>query len=167
MVAGFRPQKDQDTLIRAMALLPDNFRLWLVGDGERRSGLESLIAELGLLNRVNLLGIRTDIPDILEQSDICVLSSHWEGFGLAAVEAMAAGRPVIASDVDGLRDVVKDAGVLFAQSDPNALASHIDALCSNNQLYQMTASKCQARAKLFDISIMANKYNELYMATRS
>lgn len=162
MVAGFRPQKDQDTLIRAMALLPDNFKLWLVGDGERRNIIESLIAELGLQHRVCLLGIRTDIPNILEQSDICVLSSHWEGFGLAAVEAMAAGRPVIASDVDGLRDVVKGAGVLFTQSDANTLASHIDALCNNNQLYQMTASNCQARAKLFDISIMAQQYHRLY-----
>ena len=162
MVASFSAAKDQDTLIHSVRLLPEYFKLWLVGDGERRNILESLIAELGLQSRVKLLGIRTDIPDILDQSDICVLSSHWEGLSLSSIECMASGRPFIASDVDGLRDVVKGAGVLFTQSDANTLASHIDALCSNNQLYQMTASKCQARAKLFDISIMAQQYHRLY-----
>jgi len=167
MVAGFRPQKDQDTLIRAMALLPDNFRLWLVGDGERRSGLESLIAELGLLNRVNLLGIRTDIPDILEQSDICVLSSHWEGLSLSSIECMASGRPFVASDVAGLHEIVAGHGVLFAEGCSEMLASSIRQLCENPIQYKKVATQCQQQAQNFDISIMANKYNELYMATRS
>jgi len=167
MVAGFRPQKDQDTLMRAMALLPDNFRLWLVGDGERRSGLESLIAELGLLNRVNLLGIRTDIPDILEQSDICVLSSHWEGLSLSSIECMASGRPFIASDVDGLHEIVAGHGVLFTEGDSEGLASNIRQLCENPIQYKKVATQCRQQAQNFDISNMANKYNELYMATRS
>lgn len=167
MVAGFRPQKDQDTLIRAMALLPDNFRLWLVGDGERRSGLESLIAELGLLNRVNLLGIRTDIPDILEQSDICVLSSHWEGLSLSSIECMASGRPFVASDVAGLHEIVAGHGVLFTEGDAEELANSIRQLCENHIQYKKVATQCQQQAQNFDISIMANKYNELYMATRN
>jgi len=167
MVAGFRPQKDQDTLIQAIALLPDSFKLWLVGDGERRSIIESLIAELDMQSRVKLLGIRTDIPEILEKSDICVLSSHWEGFGLAAVEAMAAGRPIIASDVDGLREIVVGHGVLFTEGDAEELASSIRQLCENPIQYKKVATQCQQQAQNFDISNMANKYNELYMATRS
>lgn len=164
MVAGFRPQKDQDTLIRAMALLPDNFRLWLVGDGERRSGLESLIAELGLLNRVNLLGIRTDIPDILEQSDICVLSSHWEGLSLSSIECMASGRPFVASDVAGLHEVVNDYGIPFPEGNAQALASAILGLCEDSKHYRQVAQQCQQRAQEFDISVMAEQYANLYLA---
>lgn len=164
MVASFSAAKDQDTLIRAIALLPDKFKLWLVGDGERRNILESQIAELGLQSRVKLLGIRTDIPAVLEQSDICVLSSHWEGFGLAAVEAMAAGRPVIASDVDGLREVVNDYGIPFPEGNAQALASAILGLFKDSKHYRQVAQQCQQRAQEFDISVMAEQYANLYLA---
>lgn len=162
MVAGFRPQKDQDTLIKAISLLQNNYKLWLVGDGERRQILENLVCELNLTDRVRFWGIRNDIPKILEQSHIVVLSSHWEGFGLAAVEAMTGCRPVIASDVDGLREIVKGYGVLFSHKDNKTLANEIKELCENNEKYFHVAQKCKERAKQFDINIMAEKYNQLY-----
>lgn len=165
MIAGFRYQKDQDTLIKAMSTLPDNYKLWLVGDGERRNILENLVIELNLTDRVKLLGIRNDVPQILEQSHISVFSSHWEGFGLAAVEGMASGRPLIASDVNGLREIVKDYGILFPHQDANALANEIKSLCENQDKYFQVAQKCQERAKQYDISIMANKYNIIYEKT--
>lgn len=162
MVAGFREAKDQDTLIKAISLLPNNYKLWLVGDGERREILKNLVNELKLTNRVRFWGIRNDIPKILEQSHIVVLSSHWEGLSLSSIEGMASGRPFIASDVDGLREIVKDYGFLFPHQDVKALATEIKSLCENHDKYSHVAQKCQERAKQFDINIMANKYNEQY-----
>lgn len=162
MIAGFRHQKDQDTLIRAMAQLPGNYCLQLVGDGPRRGELENLIAKLQLGDRVKLLGIRTDIPDILAHSDVVVLSSHWEGLSLSSIEGMASGCPFVASDVDGLREIVKGYGILFPHQDCRALASAIRQLCENPEEYRRVAERCQARAKQYDISLMAKKYNEVY-----
>lgn len=162
MIAGFRDQKDQDTLIKAMSLLPQEYKLWLVGDGERRSILEDLVAELNLGNRVNFWGVQSDIPQILENSHIIVLSSHWEGLSLSSVEGMASGRPLIASDVDGLREVVGGHGVLFPHQDANALANEIKSLCENRNKYNEVSLACQEKAKQYDINIMAKKYNNLY-----
>lgn len=163
MVAGFRKAKDQDSLIRAISLLPNNYKLWLVGDGERHEALINLVAELHLTNRVKFWGIRSDIPQILEQTHIVVLSSHWEGFGLAAVEAMAAARPTIVSNVDGLREIVKGYGILFPSQDSVSLANEIKSLCENQEKYNQIAQSCQERARQFDINLMAQKYNKLYM----
>ena len=162
MTAAFREQKDQDTLIRALAELPDNYSLRIVGDGPRRNILKQLVVDLDLTERVDFLGIRNDIADLLRESDINVLSSHWEGLSLSSIEGMASGRPFIASDVDGLREIVKDNGILFPQGDHKALATAIRKLCENPEYYCEVAERCQAKAKQYDISVMAEKYNELY-----
>lgn len=162
MIAGFREAKDQDTLIQAIKLLPNDYKLWLVGDGERREILENLVAELRLTERVKFWGIRSDIPQILEQSHIVVLSSHWEGLSLSSIEGMASGRPFIASDVDGLREIVNGYGVLFPHQDAEDLANEIKSLCENQEKYNQITKSCQERAKQFDINIMAEKYNEVY-----
>ena len=84
MVARYTYQKDQDTLIRAMALLPkEDYELWLVGDGERRSILENLCKELNVDDRVRFLGIRMDVPSLLKAADIVIMSSHLEGLSLS------------------------------------------------------------------------------------
>ena len=162
MIAGFREQKDQDTLIKAIAELPDDYKLWLVGDGERRGILENLVAKLGISDRVRFWGIRSDIPQILEQSHIIVLSSHWEGLSLSCIEGMASGRPFIASDVDGLRDIVGDYGILFPHQDYKTLAKEIQYLCENKEYYKKIAATCQEKAIQYDINIMAKKYNQVY-----
>lgn len=162
MVAGFRVAKDQDTLIKAVSLLPQNYYLWLIGDGERRSILENLVEELGIEERVKFWGIRNDIPKLLEQTDIVVLSSHWEGLSLSSIEGMASRRPFIASDVDGLREIVNGAGILFPHQDYKQLAFEIEKLATDNEYYSKIASQCQERASKYDINIMAKKYNYLY-----
>lgn len=162
MVAAFRPQKDQDTLIRAFTHLEPNFRLQLVGGGQRGEELKALCRELGLEDRVQFMGVRMDVPDIMEQSDVIVLSSHWEGFGLAAVEGMASGRPMVATDGDGLRDIVGGAGVLFQPGDDQELASAIKRLCETPDYYRQVALACQERAQHYDISVMADGYSNLY-----
>lgn len=162
MVASLSDAKDQDTLIRAVAELPENYRLRIVGDGARRHDLEQLTQELNVGNRVEFTGIRTDIPELLRESDINVLSSHWEGLSLSSIEGMASGRPFVASDVDGLREIVEGNGILFPHGDHRALAAAIRDLCENPQLYREVAERCQAKASQYDISLMAQKYNELY-----
>lgn len=164
MVAALRIEKDHHTLIRALALLPENFTLQLAGDGVCRHDLEQLVSSLHLENRVSFLGMRSDIPEILHNSDFCVLSSHWEGFGLVAVEAMASGLPMIASNVDGLREVVQGAGILFEHGNSKQLADIILNLSKNPELYAKTAKACQERAKQFDISFMVENYNKLYLS---
>lgn len=162
MVAGLRAEKDHETVLRAMTHLPANYRLQLVGGGVREAELKALTTRMGLDDRVTFLGIRSDVPDVLEHSDIALLSSHWEGFGLVAVEGMASGRPFIASDVDGLLKVVGGYGVTFPHGDDKALAEKILELCNNPEMYREVATSCQQRAREFDISLMADRYYELY-----
>ena len=164
-VAGFRYQKDQDTVIRALSELPDEFHLFLVGDGERRQELELLVKSLNLNERVHFMGIRSDVAKILRGADIAVMSSHFEGFGLAAVEAMATGMPLLASDVDGLREVTLGAGILFPHQDATSLANKIIEIDSNPDLYASIADKCSKRAVEYDISTMATAYYQCYKDT--
>lgn len=163
MIAAFREQKDQDTLIRAIGQLPEEYSLQIVGDGERRTVLEELVDALALQNKVRFLGIRTDIPDVLSDTDVVVLSSHWEGLSLSSIEGMASGRPFVASDVDGLREMVKEAGVLFPHGDHVALAKAIKNLCENPEEYKVVAERCQERAREFDISKMSREYYNAYL----
>lgn len=161
-IAGFRPQKDQDTVIRSLALLPENYEVYFVGDGERKKECELLATSLNLSSRIHFLGVCNNISQILSEMDVLVMSSHWEGFGLAAVEGMAAGKPVIASDVDGLREVVKGYGVLFPAGDAHALAKEISYIGENRELYQSVAKRCSQRARDFDISKMIDGYYKIY-----
>lgn len=162
MVAGFRWEKDQDTLIKAFKYLPENFHLFLVGDGVRRKELESLIATENLTTRVHLLGIRTDVPQLLHAADYVVMSSHFEGLSLSSVEGMSVGKSFLASDVDGLREVVKGAGVLFPHKDAKTLADEILKLEEDSHYYSTVAARCYRRANEFDISRMVENYSEIY-----
>ena len=162
MVAGFREAKDQDTLIRAISLLPAQYRLWLVGDGVRRAELESTVTSAGVGERVSLLGIRSDVPQVLKSADVVVMSSHWEGLSLSNIEGMSSGRPFVASDVDGLREVTKGYGVLFPHEDAEALANIIHRLHDDKAYYDEVADKCYQRAMMFDINKMVDGYESVY-----
>lgn len=164
MVAGFREAKDQDTLIMAMAELPrDRFELWLVGDGERRENLEKLVSSLRLEDNVKFLGVRNDVANVLKSADVVVMSSHWEGMSLSNIEGMSVGKPFVASDVDGLREITKDAGILFSHEDADELASVILRLSEDRDFYNDVASRCYERAKQFDISKTVEGYNRVYL----
>lgn len=162
MISAFRKQKDHETLLRAMTALPDNYRLQFVGRGETEGHMKAICSQMGLGSRVTFLGMRSDVDLILENSDIVVLSSHWEGLSLSSIEGMASGRPFVASDVDGLHEMVSGAGVLFPHGDDKALANAIRELCENPDYYRQVAQACQERAKQYDISVMAEGYLELY-----
>ena len=162
MVAGFRREKDQDTLIKSLLGLPERFHLFLVGDGVRRQELETLVNKNGLARRVHFLGLRTDVPQLLHAADYVVMSSHFEGLSLSSVEGMSVGKPFLASDVDGLREVVCGAGVLFPHQDSKRLAAEISRLEESPELYEAVAAACCRRAQRFDISEMADGYSAIY-----
>lgn len=166
MVAGLRAEKDHETLFNAMTYLPDNYSLRIVGGGVREQALKKTCERLCLNDRITFMGVQSDIPGILDQSDILVLSSHWEGLSLSSIEGMASGRPFIASDVDGLREMVGGAGVLFPHGDSKTLAEKIQYLCEHPDEYRQVAQRCQEKAKQYDISIMAEKYSQLYKGLR-
>ena len=167
MVAGFREAKDQDTLIKSMLLLPkEQYELWLVGDGVRRGELQNLVRNLNLQENVKFLGLRTDVPNVLKSADVVVMSSHWEGFGLAAVEGMAVTKPVVVSNVLGLAQVVKGSGILFPHEDEKVLAETIIKLHDDKVYYKQVADKCYERAQQFDIKTMVEAYNNIYLSLK-
>lgn len=162
MVAAFRKQKDQQTLIRAMRYLPSDYTLSLVGDGECRCDCEDLVRTLGLADRVSFLGIRNDIPELLSASDVVVMSSHYEGLSLSSIEGLASGKPFIASDVDGLHDIVCGAGLLFPEGDYKCLAGQIYKVCTDRAYGRQVADSCLQRAKGYDISLTVEGYLHTY-----
>lgn len=164
MVSAFRDQKDQKTLIRAMRELPSDYVLELAGGGEERliAECKQLTQELHLEERVKFLGVRTDVYSLLANADVVVLSSHYEGLSLSSLEGMASGRPFVASDVEGLRDIVGGYGVLVPHENDKALAMVIEKLCEDDIYAAEIVSKCQQRAKMFDIDVMVQKYLQVY-----
>lgn len=162
MVGRMSYQKDQATIIRAITEVRHDVELWLVGDGEKEKELKVLTQELGLEDKVRFLGRRTDIPELLKAADIAIQSSHIEGFGLAAVEAMAAGLPVIASNIPGLSQVVNGAGLLFQHENYQELSMIINSLLDNNDKYEQAAKASVLRASKYDIETMAQKYIDVY-----
>lgn len=163
MVAGFRYEKDQPTLIKALRYLPTDYHVLLVGDGVERLNLERLISEEGLTDRVHLLGIRGDIPQVLKSSDVIVMSSHREGLSLSNVEGMCSGHPFVASDVEGLREVTNGYGLLFPHGDSKALAEIILKLCADKKYANEVSAKCRERAMQYDIQKMVDEYEKIYI----
>jgi glycosyltransferase involved in cell wall biosynthesis len=160
-VGRFVAQKDHATLLRALGALPEA-HLLLVGDGPLRPQLEHLAQSLGISQRVSFLGWRNDVAALLKASDIYVHSTHSDGFGIAACEAMAAGLPVLASDVPGLADVVAGAGILFPAGDDKALAQHLATLIGSPQLRREMSQASRQRARQFSIEKTVDGCIKLY-----
>jgi glycosyltransferase involved in cell wall biosynthesis len=137
MVARFEPQKDHAGLLRALARLS---RLpWtadLVGDGPGQAEARSLARALGLQDRVTFLGARTDVPELLADAQLAVLTTRWESLPLAVLEAMRAGLPVLASEVGGVGEAVTHGrnGLLVAPGDDVGLVAALRALLTDAEL---------------------------------
>lgn len=163
MISRFTPSKDHLTVVRALSHIEDkDVFVAFAGDGETRKEVEIFAEENGLAQQVVFLGTRTNTPELIKSAEIGIQSSNWEGFGLTAIEMMAGGKPVIASEVIGLREVVGDAGLLFPNGDDNALARCIEALLGNEELYRDLQHKGLERSKDFSIESSARKYKKLY-----
>ena len=141
-----------------------NAELLLVGDGDLRLQMQRLSMELGIADRVHFLGRRPDIPQLLKMADLYVHASNYEGFGIAAVEAMSAGLPVVASDVPGLGEIVKGAGMLVPPGDDEALAKAINDVLESPTLREQLAAASQKRAADFSIERTVDAFIETYKA---
>lgn len=163
MIAAFRKQKDHETMIRAVVNLPENYELWLAGEGETKEMWERFVETLELKQRIKFLGNVENIPELLSQSDVMVLSSHYEGMPLSLIEAMAAAKPCIASDVDGNREIIKGYGLLFNHKDPVDLASKIKSVCENRELNKQLSDFSLKRSQEFEIDKTVDQYENLYL----
>lgn len=162
MIGRFSHQKDQKTLIKSLKYLDDNIHLLLVGRGDLLENHKKYVKKVNLDNRVHFLGFRNDVDRILKSSDIVILSSYWEGFGLAAVEGMASNKPVIVSDVKGLKEIVNGFGLLFEQGNEKELSFLINKLISDQDFYNEISNKCYNRAKDYNIRKMTNNLIKVY-----
>lgn len=162
MVSRFAASKDQETVIRAMTQIDQEVILRFVGDGSNLEHCKQVAKDCGVEDRVVFLGARSDVAELIAESYIGIQSSNWEGFGLTAVEIMACGKPVIASNVNGLKQVVKDAGVLFERGCVSELAEKVTQLLLDDDYYNATAKKCEQRSLMFDIGDMVRKYVNIY-----
>ena len=166
MVSRFASSKDQETVIRAMLQIDPEATLRFAGDGENLEHCKQVASELGLTDRVQFLGARSDVAELVAESYIGIQSSNWEGFGLTAVEIMASGKPIIGTDVDGLKQVIEGYGETFPVGCSDVLAAKVNALLKDTNLYNNQAVNCQSRASMYDIRVMNKEYNKVYIELR-
>lgn len=168
-VARMCPDKDLGTLLDAAAIVvrtAPQFRLWIAGSGPCLPELVRRIDRLGLADHVRLLGPVRDVPALLRQARMFVLSSVSEGVPLAVLEAMASGLPVAATRVGGVPDIVADGvtGLLIAPRDPAALASAMLRLQGDEALASALGARGRWRVEeLFDVRRMVAAYEQLYV----
>ena len=164
----FKLQKDPVAFVQCAAKVASkvpNVRFLWSGDGELRPQVEAKIAELGLENVVKLLGWRKDIPALLKACDIFVLTSLWEGLPRAGVEALIAGKPVVAFAVDGVPEIVKDGqnGFVLPPGRQEEFAGRLIELLNDDALYGKFAAEAARTIDVsFDIHYMVRRQEELY-----
>lgn len=161
MVGTFSKQKNHKCMVEVFSLLPSKYKLVFLGEGKLRNEIKELVDSYGLNERVRFLGFRKDIAEIIHTIDIVVIPSLWEGFSLVAVEAMACGRPVIASKVPGLSSIVGTCGLLADPADTGSFVRHIKSL-EDKRLYTHYSHLSLKRANEFSIERMLENYISLY-----
>lgn len=166
-IAALHPRKGLKYLIKAFSkviIKKTDCKLIIIGEGPERKSLEKLIKNLDLFNKIMLLGYQENIPKILKTSQMFILPSIKEAFGLVLLEAMAAQLPIIASNVGGIPEIIQNHknGELIESSNENALADKIIELLTNQALAQKLAFIGHHDVKNFDIKNMAKKTEEVY-----
>jgi len=163
-VARLHEQKGLDVLIRALASLPD-VTVVLVGDGPERSKLERLATELGVRDRILIIGWVENPRDYLPSFDVVCAPSRFEGFPLAVIEAMLARRAVVGSSVESIPEAVEhgSTGLLVPPDEPEALAQAISTLLRNRHQREAMGDRARSRAlERFTSSSMARSFEALY-----
>lgn len=167
-IGVLRPEKGHRFLVHSIPAVLNIFPeaiFILVGDGPQREELEELSVKLGIPQKVNFLGQRRDVPDILSCLNVFVLPSLYEGLPNAVLEAMACGLPVVATDVEGTNEVVVDGetGILVSPKDPERLAEAIISLLKNKELARQMGEAGQKRVEeKFSLEKMVNSVEEVY-----
>ncbi len=163
------PAKNYETALRAVSLLSGGdrpFIKWLIaGDGSLREELEQRSKNLSLEEVVTFLGSRDDIPDLMRKADIFLIPSLWEGFGIAAVEAMASGLPLIAGDVPGLREIAGiNTGLLVNPSSVEEISRALSALLEDEAAALKKGANGPTEAAGYSLETCAQKHTSLFQA---
>lgn len=162
-----RPQKALAVMVDAFAHLsrsvPDA-HLVIAGDGPCREEWEAYADRQGVIERTHFIGLRDDVPAVIEAVDVATLSSDFEGTPLFILECMALGTPVVSTDVGGLPDLIKDGetGLLVSRRDPVALGDAYARLLGDPDLRSRLAAAAQARVEDFSIDRTAAQISDLY-----
>ena len=141
-------------------------RLRIIGDGPERQRLETQARELGIGERVEFLGFRSDVPRLLAEADVLLMSSRYEGVSIAILEAMCAGLPVIATRVGGVPETVQDGvtGLLVADNNSEAMAQAMQELMTSEPERRRLGEGGQAMLQHeFSIDIVADRYFQIYL----
>ena len=169
-VGRLHPQKGFDTLLKSMPEVIEEFpsaKLKIIGEGSQRKYLEELCSDLGISKQVNFLGRQTpaEVINFLKDIYLFVLASNWEGFGLVLVEAMACGKPIVATKVEGVIEIVEDSktGFLVPPAQPQALSHRIIQLLKDKQLAKRMGSNAREKVEtMFSMENMINRLDLLY-----
>jgi glycosyltransferase involved in cell wall biosynthesis len=168
MIGNLRAEKNQRVLITAFSLLygaMPHLYLVLAGDGSCRRDLEQLARELAVADRVHFLGHRLDAPDVMAMFDVYCLPSVYEGMPLSILEAWSAGKPVVATDVTGIRDIVihDTNGLLVPVNDAQSLASALQRVLGDSELSERLSHEGQKYAlERCTMAGMVRQYEDLY-----
>ena len=151
-IGRLRPVKGVEYGIKAFAAASqqhENLRMVLAGEGEQLGYLQALTEQLGIKDKVTFLGVRNDLPDLLAATDSLLMPSLNEGFPRTAIEAMAAGKPIIATRVGGTPEAIIDGetGLLVPAQDVDAMAKMLGTLVGDKELQSRLATAGQTRAK--------------------
>jgi len=165
-VGRFHPQKDQETLVRAFLKVrgaEPNARLILAGEGPDLSRIQDLVAELGLTSSVRFPGDVADVAALYAVSEIFAFPSRYEAFGIALLEAMAAGLAPVASDVGGIREVATNGSALLVPpGSSDQLAQSLLHLLESIELRQRVGEAALLRAEDFDVSVLLPQLEAVY-----
>jgi glycosyltransferase involved in cell wall biosynthesis len=162
-------QKDYPTQLQAFALAAAHvpgLRMVIAGDGPLRSMLERLAGELGIADRLRFLGHRHDVPALLRSVDIFALASKFEPYGVALLEAQAAGLPIVATAVNEIPEIIADgrSGVLTPPGDAAALAAQFVTLANDRDGRLRLGAAARMDAERHDLESAVTAYEHLYEA---
>jgi len=165
-IGNLRPAKNYHNVLRAVALLGDlDFEYQIAGTGECMNDLLRLSRELGLESKVRFLGYIESIQNLLAAANVFLMPSRWEGFGLAAVEAMNASLPLVVSDIPGLREIVDvdpPCALFVDPESPESIANGLRQLLVSSDLRLQLSANAFAHSQKFSIDQMVETYIKLY-----
>jgi glycosyltransferase involved in cell wall biosynthesis len=166
-VGRLSAQKAHDVLLDAAAhVLPSRGRAWVLiaGDGDRMPALRAQAETLGIASRVVFAGHRADVPAVLGAIDVFCISSDYEGTPLALFEAMAAGKAIVSTAVDGCREVLEDGstGLLVPPRDPGALAEALGRVADDGALRERLSRMAGKASRRYDIGACVRRMEDLY-----
>ena len=165
-VGRLHEQKNYELAINGISLLTTlNFEYHIAGEGEKLGELKKLAERLSVQDKVYFHGFVNDISEFLSTKDIFLMTSRWEGFGLALVEAMNQSVPSIVSNVEGVRDILgadNKCGFLVPLDSPKDLAGHLSTLINNPDLRVRMGRAAYLRSKEFSMDKMVQKYFKIY-----